>query len=37
MHANRDKFNPNQNRRPVPEPFDYDDFWNFVKKELKIG
>ena len=36
MTANRDKFNPAKDSLKKPE-FDYEDFWQFVKKELKIG
>ena len=40
MHSNRDKFNTNPNKRSLQEPspeFDPEDFWQFVKKELKLG
>jgi hypothetical protein len=36
MAANRDKFNPVKTSIKKPE-FDYEDFWQFVKKELNIG
>ena len=36
MAANRDKFNPV--KTPLKKPkFDYEDFWQFVKKELELG
>jgi hypothetical protein len=38
MAANREKFNPSKNpNKPAAPEFDYEDFWQFVKKELKIG
>jgi hypothetical protein len=36
MTANRSKFNPAKG--PLKKPsFDYEDFWQFVKKELELG
>lgn len=36
MTANRDKFNPVKD--PVKtKSFDYEDFWQFVQKELELG
>jgi hypothetical protein len=35
MDANRVRFSPS-NAKPKEE-FDYEDFWQFVKKELSIG
>jgi len=38
MVANRAKFNLiNDLNTPQKPEFDYDDFWQFVKKELKLG
>lgn len=38
MTANRDRFNPvKDSDKPVKPGFDYEDFWQFVKKELDIG
>lgn len=36
MSANRNEFNPANTSLKKPD-FDYEDFWQFVKKELNIG
>ena len=38
MTANRNKFNPVKSATaPKEQVFDYEDFWQFVKKELNLG